>query len=205
MISKCGAIGLRAIGAFVLAVTLMAAPYLSLVGIGALVLTQTACPWSKTDMVTWSNRAVNGLEKALPLLRNAGINVAKVEEAIGIGRQLAAAFEANNNESAIGLTSSLITAFGGIVTETQRITNPATRTLILAGLAIVDLALHEISDSLAQHEAKLSAGRRSAPAVRKISQYRAKKRWACRNSGTGRFEKMEFCEKNPATSTVETF
>jgi hypothetical protein len=35
--------------------------------------------------------------------------------------------------------------------------------------------------------------------------YQQKKRWACRNSTTGRFERMEFCRANPALSTVDTF
>lgn len=169
----------------------------------ALLITQTACPFSKATALSWSEKAVSGLEKALPMLVNAGVNGARVQEAVDIGNQLIIAFKANNNESAIGLTSSLIVAFEGIVVETERIGNPATRTLILAVLAVVDLALGFIVDEMATVEPRMPVRMRGAPAVVNIRRYHAKKRWNCRNSQTGRYEKMKFCKEHPDVSQVE--
>jgi len=172
--------------------------------ITAMLLTQTACP-SKQSMLSWSEKAVSGLTKALPMLENAGVNGAKIREAVQIGNQLVAAFKANDNESALGLTSTFITAFEGIVTDTERVSNPATRTTILVVLSIVDLAIRYIADELAEDVPRMSPGLRGAPGVAKLARYREKKKWRCRNASSGRFEKMDFCRQNPASSVVETY
>lgn len=171
-----------------------------LVAVSALVVSQSAC--DKGTMLSWSKKAVSALEKVSPTLTGAGINVALITEAIRNGKLLIAAFEANNNESAIGYTDTFITAFEAIVVDTERITNPLTRTLALAIMAVVDEAIHFIADNL--NVPDLPVGMRGSPAVTKIKQYGAKKAWNCRNSQTGRYEKMSFCKDNPAGSTVET-
>ncbi len=115
-----------------------------------------------------------------------------------------AAFKANDNAAALSLTSSFITAFEGVIADTERISSPQTRTTILVDLSIVDLAIRYIADQLAKDVPRMSPGMRGAPGVSKLARYGAKKKWRCRNSQTGRFEKIDHCRQNPATSQVET-
>ena len=166
-------------------------------------LLSTAC--DKGSMVDNSKIVVSTLNEVLPMFESAGIGSAKVREAVEIGNRLVAAFDANRNAEAVILTSSLITAFEGIVIDTTRISDPTRRTIILVSLAAGNIALHHIADELAKNAPVVSGGMRGAPAVSKVAVFKAKKSWRCRSSQTGRFEKMEQCRKFPATTVVETY
>ena len=192
--------------AVALSFTVFGVPIVPLLGVGVVIpLTQTACPKPDKDtIVSWGNKAVDGLEKAKPMLVNAGINPTQIDGAITIGRRFLAAAEANDSSSTVGLASSFISAFEGVVADTERITNPTTRTIILVVLTVVNAALHKIADELAKQEPNLPAGMRGAPPVMKIRQFKAKKQWRCRNSQTGQYATMKFCEQHPDISQVET-
>lgn len=159
----------------------------------------TGCPQSE-KLAGYASDVVEALNLSLPLLQQAGVNTGKIQTAITIGNQLVTAFKANQKDSAVDLTSKLITAFEGIVTDVNTIPmNQATRTRILVGLAVGQIALRIIARNLQS----------SAPAgvqdVTPISTMAAKKQWRCRSSVSGRFEKMDVCKKSPSTTTVETY
>jgi hypothetical protein len=168
-------------------------------------LTQTACPKpNTTELASYGRDVVSALNDTIPILQNAGLDASKLREAVNVGNRLVTALESNQTADAITLTSALITAFEDIVASTNAIQNQRTRTLILAGLAIGNVALHYIANHL-PNNAVVSGPLKGSADAQKVVQFKQQKQWRCKNAVNGHFEKIEFCKLNPATSYVVTF
>jgi hypothetical protein len=108
--------------------------------------------------------------------------------------------EGNGDASDVG--AELITHFENLIVDSERITNPLTRTLVLVALGEVNYQIQRLLEriDITERMAAMPGARQTA--VARFTQRR--KTWRCRNSQTGRFEKMEFCKKHPDVSQVET-
>lgn len=122
--------------------------------------------------------------------------------------KLADAFR-NQTGNAIELTATAIRLVETFINDDAvKIQDPGTRTLVLAILAGADIALGEISDSISGGAANHPAIARGIVAAHPedsatVASFAKKPRLRCRDSKTGRFAKMEICEANPDTTTVE--
>lgn len=164
---------------------------------------QTACPKGE-KLAGYAEDVVEALNLSLPLLEQAGVNVAKVKIAVGIGNQLVAALKAGQSDSAVDLTAKLISAFELIVTDVNTIPmSQSLRTKILVGLAAGQIALRIIARNL--EESKPAGVLTVNSETAKIKTYAAKPKWRCRSSQTGRFAEMSFCKQHPDVSIVETY
>ncbi len=169
--------------------------------------TQTAC--DKGTLVANAKRVNSALREVQPILVANGINSNRLTEAMNLSEQLVRAFEASDSTNALSLTSELITAFNGLVAQdVVRISNPTTRTIVLVGLAVGNIALRNIADALAEQATNRpmagpmgASGRHAAV----VQAFRTKKKWRCRSSITGRFAKMSVCKSDPSHTTVETY
>jgi hypothetical protein len=169
----------------------------------AMLVTQTACP-KKGELASYARDVVSALNDTVPILENAGLDAAKLRQAVDIGNRLVSAFESNQSADAISLTSALVTAFEGIVSDTGAIKDPRTRTLVLVALATGNVALHYIANHLPDN-ATASGPLKGSSDARNVLQFKKKPRWRCRSSQTGRFEDMGYCKAHPDVSQVETF
>lgn len=174
------------------------------------IATQTAC--EKGTLVANAKRVSTALKEAAPILTINGVSTARLTETIATTDALIAQLEGGGTNPATTLetVSTLISQFNALVAQdVVRITNPATRTIVLVGLAVGNIALRNIADALAEEVAKLpatggmSAGMDHNAAV--IRTFRAKPKWRCRNASSGRFAKMDYCKQFPANSVVETY
>lgn len=169
-------------------------------------VTQLAC--NTPDLVKNARRVSTALKAVVPIFSANGIGTMRLAVAIDIADRLITAFETNNNAAALELTSALITEFNALVSQdVVRITNPATRTIVLVGLAVANIALHQISDALAEQPAGVlrRADPSSAQKVQTIVAFGQRKNWRCRNASSGKFAPMSFCKQFPANSVVETY
>lgn len=174
------------------------------------IATQTAC--DKPALIKNARRVSAALKEVAPILTVNGVSTARLNEAITTADGLIAALEGSGTDPAttLEIVSTLISQFNALVAQdVVRITNPATRTIVLVGLAVGNIALRNIADALAEEAANrpvtggmgASAGRHAAV----IRAFRAKPKWRCRNASSGRFAKMDYCKQFPANSVVETY
>ena len=184
---------------------------LSLFAITALVFATMgadSCKVKSGDYVSYVKTGVRVLGKAKTIFAANGLSTEKFDPAIKVGNAAVAALEANAID-AVDLIANFIDAFEGIAADADFIKDPKTRTIVLVSLIAGSEALHTLSESM-NRSASNDPAIASAAAVRsesaqKISAYAAKPRWRCRNSITGQFAKMGYCEKNPSTSVVERY
>lgn len=149
-----------------------------------------------------ANKVVEVVQSILPL-----INTGNAQAAIQHGRDLATAFKIKDYDAALELTSMLIVDFERLRADVNALPDSRQRTYILAILSVGNVALHFIADNIPTPTPDQMKGStpKQAKQLATIAIFRNKKRWACRNSQTGRFEKMEFCQKHPDVSQVETY
>lgn len=145
---------------------------------------------------------VGSLRDAQPLLVTLGLPDDKITLAVTWGDKLVVAL-ANPDSTPTDkreIVARLIDAFEQVVLQTNVITDPHKKTLILAILGIAQIALNQIANNVedAAKSAKLSANQT-------IGRFAAKRQWRCRDAVSGKFKKMEYCKANPATSVVETY
>jgi len=178
-------------------------------------------PPSREDYIRYSREAVSALRDVVPILRANNISTAKFETGINIGDRLVTAFENNQNADALDLTAELMTTFEQVVVEVDLIKDNKVKTIVLVGLAVGHVALRHLAGLIEKAVVSVEASRISVPGITsfqsstaqskaeeakaKIKAFKKKKQWRCKNALTGRFEKMEFCKANPATSYVVTF
>lgn len=159
----------------------------------------TGCPESK-KLAPFAEDVVEGLSLSLPLLEQAGVDVAKVRTAIDLGRKLVIALKSEGGGDPVNLVDQLIGKFDLIVGEVNKLPiSQANRTKILVGLAVSQIALRIIARNI---EAKAPEG---VQEVSNIKVFAAKPKWRCRSSQTGRFAEMKFCREHPDVSVVETY
>lgn len=166
----------------------------------ALSLMATACPESKS-LASLSHSAVAGIDQAVPIFQSNGVDVSKLVKVRGFLADAEIAFNEQRTDDAIGFISSAIKMFDSVKEDVLRLANPTVRTIILVGLAVVNLRLQALSEKMA---ASPHARDVRTPGAAVIAKHAKSKRWTCRNSVSGRFEKMSFCKANPSQSTVET-
>lgn len=184
-----------------LAFTLAIAP---LVGLTALVTTQTACPQS-ASLASISGRVERGLNVAIPIFQQNGQNAVILIQARDLAHRAKLAFDISDGVQGAALVARLITLFeGDLLAQIARIPNAATRTILLVALAIANDQLHELADRLAKESKSVM---RSVPVegANVIQDFRAKPRWHCRNLQSGSIVDMGYCKASPATGVVETF
>lgn len=157
---------------------------------------------SSGGLASKANKVVEVVQSVLPL-----INTGNALAAIRHGKDLSTAFKIKDYDAALELTSLLITDFARLRADVAALPDSKQRTYILAILAAGDVALHFIADNIPTPTPDQMKGStpKQAKQLATIAIYRNRKRWACRNSQTGRFEKMEFCQKHPDVSQVDTF
>lgn len=173
-------------------------------GVSAIVVTQTACPQSKT-LADYSHKVVRGLNVAIPIFESNGQDTALLIKARDLAFKAEMAFQKSNNVSGAATIADLVAVFDvEIMAQVNRITNPTVRTIVLVGLAVANDQLHELLDKLDEMSASVAPSEIKGMNRSAVSTFKNKKRWQCRNSATGRFEKMDFCKEHPATSEVET-
>jgi hypothetical protein len=145
------------------------------------------------------NTVIKYTQRALPLLSAAGVDLANAQQVIDLANQ----FQADPQAATL---AAITLAFDRVIAQAQGIPDQGKRTVVLVALVAANIALHELADKyLALLNANPGDPRLGAPRERMtLSQRARRKPWACRNSQTGKFEKMRFCEKNPSISTVET-
>jgi hypothetical protein len=199
---------LRMISTLVLSFVLVAGqtllPLAPVALLGTAVVTQTACP--KADSVAkLAGEVDEALGEVIPIFQANGLSVAKLQEARTYAAKVKSAFEAGEITNAVQFTSTLISFFQTIVAEASSIGNSTTRTIVLVGLAVGNIALKRLANKLADEAPVVRGPMRGAGPVRTIEEFRKKPNWRCRDSITGQFRKMEVCKANPSTTTVETY
>lgn len=164
-----------------------------------LTLSSVACFGTSTKK--WAGIVVSSLREAQPLLVSVGLPADKINTAIEWGDKLVVALNNPDNTTSDPkkIAENLINAFEQVVLQTDIIQDQQKKTLILAILGIANIALHNIVDDVTSNP---SARKAAGPVVLKFKQ---KTVWRCRNAKSGKWEKMEFCKANPATSVVETY
>lgn len=173
------------------------------VGVSAIVVSQTACPQSKT-LADYSHKVVRGLNVAIPIFESNGQDTALLIKARDLAFKAEMAFQKNNNASGAATITDLVAVFDiEIMAQVNRITNPTVRTIVLVGLAVANDQLHELLDKLDEMSAnapsEIKGMNKSA-----VSAFKNKGRWKCRNSENGQYASMSYCKEHPATSEVET-
>lgn len=181
----------------------------------------SSTPPTREDLIKYSRETVAGLRDVVPILRANNLNTATLAKGINIGDRLVTAFENDQHADALVLTADLITAFEESQAEIELIKDGRVKTVVLVGLAVAKVALRRLSDLVDDTVVEVEKNHASIRGVSnfqsesekskveqakdKIKQFKKKKQWRCKNALTGRFEKMEFCRLNPATSYVVTF
>lgn len=168
-----------------------------------LIATQSNC--SKSKAASYVRTAVSALKDTRTILASNNLPTGKLDLAITAGDAAAAAFSSGATNS-IELASAFITAFEGVVSDVDVIPNEKLRTMLMVALVVGNIALHALAEILAQDEAAnpaIAARVRGSSNVNPIEEFRRKPNWKCRNASTGRYEKMEFCKANSASSVVE--
>lgn len=165
-----------------------------------LYLSLGAGPCSKPNMLFWARESVSFLREAQPLLQSVGIPGDKIATAITWGDKLVVALEKPDTGTGDPkqIAQSLIKAFEEVILQTNIIPDGPKKTLILAILGLANIALRHIANQVTS----TTAGRVAAGP--EIIKFKNKPEWKCRNAKNGRWEKMEFCKKNPDISVVET-
>lgn len=173
--------------------------------LSTVLLTQTACPAKQSDVVFWGQEISADAHDLIPILQSAGINTGHALQFADYSSKLFAAIKANDG-TAVGYAESAITVLRDVAADVQVIHDPVKRTLALALLGLADRYLHKLADQLGP--AAIASTSKIPPAQRSraasvLAAYSTHEVWRCRNSITGRFEKLEFCKANPSTTTVE--
>lgn len=181
-----------------------------------LLLTQTSCgETDRKQAIAIAKEAWATAQELKPVFEAAGIFVPNgtanghLSKAIGIGKDLYAAFQDNRDADALTLTASFIDVIDkDILSDIQTIKDQSHRTWALAITAGIRIALRRISNFLKPAEDS-GALKAAAPGSKdeldraKVRRFAGSKTWRCRDSATGRFEKMSFCKGNPAQGVVE--
>jgi hypothetical protein len=190
-----------------------------------LLLPLVGCGGDKTptreEFIQYSRETVSALRDVVPILRANNVSTDKLQKGIDIGDRLIAAFENNQSAQALELTAALVTAFQEVVVDVDVIKDARLKTLVLVGLAVGHVALQHLASLMDTAVVTVESSHLRIPGVTafqsggaeskaaedkaKIKAFSKKKQWRCKKALTGRFEKMEFCKANPATSYVVTF
>lgn len=165
---------------------------------------------NKEKILPYAKETVSTLKDIRPILVAANYSVAKLDKAISAGDKLVAALESTGTGTGtkIELVASIINKVEDFAAETSLIKDPKTRTLILVGLAIADVALHRIADALAKDAESVPVTARRGAGVTRTSEqvileFKVKLKYRCRDSVSGQFRKLQYCKENPATTQVE--
>jgi hypothetical protein len=171
----------------------------------AIVVSQTACPEKQTAL-TISKEVTAALGDTITIFQANGLSVARLQEAQALSSQLVAVLESTDTDggNAATIVAGLITKFTQLVAESEQIADPRTRTIVLVSLAVTNILLRRLADKIDDPPVAVRPSATGTRAVRTVTEFRARPKWRCRNSQTGRFEKMEFCKKHPDVSQVET-
>lgn len=172
-------------------------------------LTATKCGENKTpeeekaEFIGYAKQVRDGLVKAGPfILKFKPALESKYNSAVSIANQLVTAVEASNSTEVADLLVEMIPVFDDIVGQFTD------NTTVLTILFVVDGALRFFANRYKTELASAPVARRSTAqgnkARSRVLQFASRKAWRCRNSQTGRFEKMEFCESHPDITQVET-
>jgi hypothetical protein len=180
------------------AVLLTAALYMTLCA--------SSCPASSTIGKVAGEVQDTIANDAIPIFRANGISTVKLEEARDIAGKVKSAFDGGDAVNGVEWAGKLVDAFELIVIDANSIQNPTTRTIVLVAMVGVRHALKALADKIAAQAPAVAAsgGMRSARPAQSIESLRAKPEWRCRNSVTGRFEKMQVCKDHPDQAQVET-
>jgi hypothetical protein len=187
----------------------------------ALLVTQTSCgEVERSQAVAIAKEVWETAQELKPVFEAAGLSIpgsdssGHLSTAITTGKDLYAAFNDNRDADALTLTAALINVIDkDIFSDIQLIKDQSKRTWALAITAGIRIGLRRISNFLkpAEDAGMIRAERPGSRAAAKqrndkdtVRRFADTKNWRCRNSVTGRFEKMEFCKNNPAQSVVET-
>jgi hypothetical protein len=171
----------------------------------AIVVSQTACPEKQTAL-TISKEVTAALGDTITIFQANGLSVARLQEAQALSSQLVAVLESTDTDggNAATIVAGLITKFTQLVAESEQIADPRTRTIVLVSLAVTNILLRRLADKIDDLPVAVRPSATGTRAVRTVTEFRTRPKWRCRNSQTGRFEKMSFCEKHPDVSQVET-
>lgn len=186
-----------------------------------LLLTQISCgELERSQAIAIAKEAWETAQELKPVFIAAGLSLpggagsGNLAKAISTGKDLWTAFKDNRDQDALALTAAFINVIDqNILSDIQTIKDQTHRTWALAITAGIRIALRRISNFLkpAENSGALRAASPGSPAVAKqtadkntVRQFAESKTWRCRNSATGRFEKMSFCRENPSQGTVET-
>lgn len=180
---------------------------LSLLSAG--VLTQTSCgEVERSQAIEYAEEAVATAKEILPVFTSAGLSSSHINRGVQIGSDLVTAFRENRDADALSLTAAFIDVVDrDILSDVNTIKDQGKRTLALAITAAIRISLRRIAKFLkpAEDASMLRGARVGTSSRAKVREFAKSKDWRCRNSITGRFEKMSFCKTNPANSVVETF
>jgi hypothetical protein len=195
--------------AFVLSLGIFAgqiAPVAIPVGLGAIVITQTACP-SSQSIAQIAGEVYKYSNAAIVIFESNGQSTTRLIQVRDMAGKVRDAFNAGDNTSAVDYARQLIMLFNLLTDDAKAIQNPTTRTIILVALFIVNEKLTDLANKVAAvpETVKVAASRRNSSAVNTIEAFRAKKNWRCRSSQTGQFAKMEYCKAHPDVSVIEIY
>lgn len=169
---------------------------ISLLCIAVLVCALTACP-KKESLVFWAEQVVSVASDIIPILSANGKDTKRAEQFRLYGTKLVAAIKANDG-TALGYAASCIDLLQEIAADAESLPQ-GKRTTALVILAVAEVALRRLADNLPK-EGVASDG----DAVAKLTAWKNKRAWRCRDSATGRYTKMAVCRERPDSTTVET-
>lgn len=173
----------------------------------ALVFTIVLAGCSKTSAAKYTRIATDAVESTEAIFSANGLPVVNLQKVVAAGRAAQRAFESGAS-NALDLLSAFISSYEDwIASDVDLIKDQRTRTIVLVALSVGNIALHALVDMLDQGTPATirTAAMPSSNTLATLENFRAKPRWRCRSSISGRFEKMDYCKANPATSQVEHY